>query len=332
MPAFSIILPAYNNPKELGILLTSFQKHCPDIDKHETIVVDDGSRDNSVELACRGFAFVKYLRCEINKGVSNARNVGARMAKNEVLIFIDSDLIVESNFISILSDKFRNEDVIAVSGTLSSIPANPSPYRDYWGLYKAFHMPKGKYTTLFTGAYGGIRKDIFWKAGGWDVNLRGALKEEYEFTSRLEKMISRINYEPGFEVKAHCNGFWRLIPENYRRAKKWSIIFLGRKKFDDYTSTFSGGMSYVLGALVVVSGAFTLLAHDLAGLFICISLLYLIINCKFWLFIAAQKGLLFTLMSIYFHLVSSVFIFFGAMRGLSYFFLTEEARRNAINS
>ncbi|MDD4979768.1 MAG: glycosyltransferase family 2 protein [Candidatus Omnitrophica bacterium] len=332
MPVFSIILPAYNNSKELELLLASIQKHCLDINKHETIVVDDGSKDNSIESVCRNFVFIKYLRSETNNGVANARNLGARLAKNDILIFIDSDLIAQSDFISILSEKFRNHDVIAVSGTLSSTPANPSLYRDYWGLYKAFHMPKGRYTSLFTGAYGAIRKDVFWKAGGWDANMRGALKEEYEFTARLEKLVAKIHYEPRFEVKVHCNGFWKLVPENYRRAKKWCIIFLYRKKFDDYTSTFSGGMSYVLGTFVVISGIIAFLAPKFILFFICALLLYLTVIFKFLVFIVKKKGLLFTLLSIYFHLVSSLFIFFGAMQGLSYCFLTDAAKRKAINS
>lgn len=332
MIKFSIIIPSYNNPKELRLLLSAIQRYCVNITPHEFIVVDDGSRDNSIELVCKDFVFTMCLRSETNKGVANARNLGARIAKNDILIFIDSDLIVQSDFIGILTEKFRDHDVIAVSGTLSVVPANPSLYRDYWGLYKTFHMPKGKYTTLFTGAYGGIRKDVFWKAGGWDANMRGALKEEYEFTARLEKLVTKIHYEPRFEVKAHCYGFWKLVPENYRRTKKWCIIFLNRKKFDDYTSTFSGGMSYVLGGLVFIFGVVTVLLHKFINIFFLVFLLYFIATSKFWIFVIRKRGLLFALLTVFFHLASSLFIFFGAIHGLSYYFVAEETRRKAINS
>jgi glycosyltransferase involved in cell wall biosynthesis len=332
MISFSIIIPSYNNSEELKLLLLSIQKHCSAINEHEVIVVDDASKDNSIELLCNKFIFVKYLRCNKNKGVANARNEGARISKNDILIFIDSDLIVQSDFVSILSKKFENPNIIAVSGTSSNVPANPSPFRDFWGLYKTFNMPKGQYTTLFTGQQGAIRKDIFWRAGGWDANIRGVSKEEYEFTSRLEKLGVAINYEPRFELKPHYKGFWKLVPENYRRTKKWCIIFLDRKKFDDYTSTFSGGMSYVFGALIIISGIITSFWHKLAIIFIFNLFLYFIVTFKFWIFIVRERGLLFALLSMFFHLASSLFIFSGAIHGLSYYFSSEEVKRKAINS
>lgn len=332
MISFSIIIPSYNNSEELKLLLLSIQKHCSAINDHEVIVVDDASKDSSIELLCGEFIFVKYLRCKINKGVANARNEGARVSKNNILIFIDSDLIVQTDFINILSEKFKNPNVVAVSGTSSDIPANPSPFRVFWGLYKAFNMPKSQYTTLFTGQQGAIRKDIFWKAGGWDANIRGVSKEEYEFTARLEKLGIAINYEPRFELKPHYKGFWKLVPENYRRTKKWCIIFLYRKKFDNYTSTFGGGMSYVLGAFAFVSGIIALIEYKLFPIFIFVLLLYFISTFKFWIFIMKRRGLLFALLSIFFHIISSLFIFSGAVHGLSYYFSSEEVRRKAINS
>ena len=332
MIALSIILPAYNNPKELALLLESIQGHCPDISNHEVIVVDDASDGRSIELVCKKFLFTEYIRCAKNMGVANARNEGARASRNDILVFIDTDLIMQTDFVTVLCEKFKDPDILAVSGTSSDIPANPTPFREYWGLYKAFNMPKGAYTSLFTGQQGAIRKDIFWKAGGWDANIRGVSKEEYEFTARLEKSGVKINYEEKFELKPHYKGFWKLVPENYRRTKKWCVIFLYRQKFDDYTSTFSGGMSYVLGALVIGSAVIALFIPEFAVILILALLLYLAITFKFWVFIARRKGLLFTLLSVFFHLASSIFIFSGAVHGLSYCCLGENLKRKAINS
>lgn len=332
MVTFSIILPAYNNPDKLERLLLSIQERCPDIGNHEVIVVDDGSKNNSIAILSERFPFVKCIRYDENRGVANARNVGARASRNDILIFIDSDLVVQSDFVNILSKKFEDGNVMAVSGTSSTVAVNTSPFRDYWGLYKAFNMPKGEYTTLFTGQQGAIRKDIFWRAGGWDANIKGVSKEEYEFTARLEKLGVKINYEPEFELKPHYKGFWELIPENYRRAKKWCVIFLYRKKFDDYTSTFSGGLTYVLGAFLFTSGVAALIFHRLVTLFVLALLLYLTATFNFWVFIVNKRGLFFCLLSIFFHIVSSLSISAGALRGLSYFLMPDEARKRAINS
>src|SRR3989338_10758922 len=122
MITFSVILPAYNNSDKLECLLLSMQERCPGIGSHEVIVVDDGSKNNSIALSCERFPFVKYIRYEENRGVANARNEGAKESRNEILVFIDSDLVVQSDFISILSKKFENNNVVSVSLTSSTVP------------------------------------------------------------------------------------------------------------------------------------------------------------------------------------------------------------------
>lgn len=331
MSSLSIILPAYNNPNELELLLSSMVERCPEIRHHEVIVVDDASAGRSIGAVCDKFPFVKYVRCEKNMGVAGARNEGARAARNDILVFIDVDLIVQTDFIALLSRKFDDRAIVAVSGTSSDIPANPTPFTEYWGLYKAFNMPKGVYTTLFTGQQGAIRKDIFWKAGGWNSNIKGVASEEYEFTARLEKLGIKINYEEKFELQPHYKEFWKLSPGNYKRTKKWCILFLDRKKFDDYTSTFSGGMSYVLGSFVLITGILALVIPRTAIIFAACLLLYFLVTYKLWIFIFRRKGLFFTLQSVYFHVALSLSIFAGAVAGLSYYFRTQEARQKAVN-
>lgn len=329
---FSIIIPSYNNPSELSEMLGSVKKHCPDIHKHEVLVVDDGSYDDSIKIVCESFSFVSFIKCDGNRGVAAARNTGVSLAKHEILVFLDSDVLVESDFISILTPYFEKSDVFAVSGTLADSPANPSMYRNYWSIYKDFNMPRGKYTTLFLGQEGAIRKSVFEEAGRWDDNIKGVSKEEYEFTERFERLGYKIHYEPKFIVRPRFNGFWTLAPENFRRTKKWCIIFLSRRKFDDYTSTFSGGMSYLLGALSVLSGVLAffipLTNYFLLGVFS----LYMMITMKFWLYICKKKGISLMLISYVCHFITSLFIFFGALCGLMYIFAGDKLRRNAINN
>lgn len=330
---FSVIIPSYNNPEELSEMLESIRKQCIAIVEHEVIVVDDGSRDNRIEMVCHEFPFVTYLRCEKNGGVAAARNAGAALAHNDILVFIDSDVLIESDFITALTRQFLNAEVIAVSCTKPMTPANPNPYTNYWSIYKEFHMPKGPFTTLFTGVGGAIRKEYFEKAGKWDSKMRGSLKEEYEFTQRFERLGCKINYEPGFVIRPRYNGFWKMAPENFRRTKKWCIIFLSRRKFDDYTSTLSGGMSFLLGALTILSGIITFfLPIMLYGLTFVFGL-YMIYTTRFWIYIyKRKKSFASVLVCFIFHLMKSLFIFFGALYGFAYIFASEKRRRHAISN
>ena len=85
----SIIIPAYNQGHYLGKAIQSgLDQTYP---HHEVIVVDDGSQDNTAQVA-RGYSDprVRYAYQE-NHGLSGARNTGMRLAKGEYLTFLDSD-------------------------------------------------------------------------------------------------------------------------------------------------------------------------------------------------------------------------------------------------
>lgn len=97
-PSISIIIAIYNRKDELFELLQSlsFQE-----DIHfEVIVVDDGSQQHllpTTELFGESLD-IKFFR-KTNSGPGLSRNYGAKRAKNEWLVFVDSDVIVEKDYI-----------------------------------------------------------------------------------------------------------------------------------------------------------------------------------------------------------------------------------------
>ena len=87
-PRFSVIIPVYNSAATLARAVESVlaQSWPP----YEIIVVDDGSTDNSLEIA-RGFGASVRVLTQANAGVSAARNRGARTATGDWLAFLDAD-------------------------------------------------------------------------------------------------------------------------------------------------------------------------------------------------------------------------------------------------
>ena len=91
MVSFSIIVPVYNVEKYLPECVESLlnQQNV----EYEILFVDDGSTDNSGEL-CDSYA-KEYEKIRVvhkqNGGLSEARNTGVKLAKNEYIIFVDSD-------------------------------------------------------------------------------------------------------------------------------------------------------------------------------------------------------------------------------------------------
>jgi len=91
-PKVSIIIPTYNREKFLtralnSILIQTFKNF-------ELIVIDDASTDNT-EKVLKNFQKkdkrIKYFRNSQNKGPSESRNIGIRMAKGKYIAFLDSD-------------------------------------------------------------------------------------------------------------------------------------------------------------------------------------------------------------------------------------------------
>ena len=94
MPAatISIIVPAYNESLFIEDCLSAITREChrANIDA-ELIVIDNGSTDNTAQLARQHTPHVKTIT---RTSVSNARNTGAGMASNSLLAFIDADVVI----------------------------------------------------------------------------------------------------------------------------------------------------------------------------------------------------------------------------------------------
>ena len=87
-PEFSVIIPAYNSEATLARALDSvFAQTWP---AHEVIVIDDGSTDDTLQVA-RGFGDRVRVIHQSNAGVSMARNRGAEAATGDWLAFLDAD-------------------------------------------------------------------------------------------------------------------------------------------------------------------------------------------------------------------------------------------------
>ena len=100
-PKISIIVPIYNAAKYLGACLDSLLDQAPFKvgEDYEIICINDGSKDNSLEILNEYGGRVKIINQE-NKGVSSTRNRGIEEAKGEYLWFVDSDDVVVPRFLS----------------------------------------------------------------------------------------------------------------------------------------------------------------------------------------------------------------------------------------
>lgn len=103
-PTLSIIIPIYNGARYLRENIQNvLAQPCKDF---ELILLDDGSKDESLSI-CKEFDS-PYIRLytHANMGVSRTRNKGIELSRGEILIFIDQDDVMRSNF---YTEKMRNQ-------------------------------------------------------------------------------------------------------------------------------------------------------------------------------------------------------------------------------
>jgi len=104
LPKFSIIVPVYNCSQYLEHCIQSILSQS--FSDFELILIDDGSKDNSLEL-CKQYEKndnrIKTIHQE-NKGVSSARNTGLDISKGEYILFVDSDDFIDESMLFNLSN------------------------------------------------------------------------------------------------------------------------------------------------------------------------------------------------------------------------------------
>lgn len=98
-PRVSVIVPARDAAPTLARTLAALQSQ-DTADPYEVIVVDDGSRDETVQIARRFAPLVKVISNESSEGPGGARNRGATAARATILAFTDADCFPTPQWLS----------------------------------------------------------------------------------------------------------------------------------------------------------------------------------------------------------------------------------------
>ncbi|MBE6508125.1 MAG: glycosyltransferase [Methanobrevibacter sp.] len=181
---FSIIIPTYNEEEYLPILLESIKEQ--DFDDYEIIVADANSTDRTREIA-------EEYGCIIVDGGLPAvgRNNGARVAKGEYLLFLDSDLKLTEDYLRNVVYEFKMERLgIAITQMMPlSTKVEDKIFHD---LANYFMIGVEKIKPHGAGCYGIIaKKKLHDECGGFDESL--TFGEDTDYIERLaEKERFRV--------------------------------------------------------------------------------------------------------------------------------------------
>lgn len=188
----SVIIPAYQSEGEIGGLLEGIARSA--VKDREVIVIDDGSTDGTA-AAARSYSGVTVITLDKNSGPSRARNLGASQARGDVIVFIDSDVLLpeDSDILGKIESVFSSNPEVDCLSTLSAIEPtvpsavayNNSVYHNYYmdRIFRERPLLKGK-VMFFTTRLGAIRTERFRQAGGFYESLTTVMNEDGEFGAR----------------------------------------------------------------------------------------------------------------------------------------------------
>lgn len=216
LPTASIIIPAHNAGRTLDACLRALhEQDAPDA-MADIIVVDDGSTDDTSEVAHRWGATVLHLP---GKGAAAARNLGARHARGEVLLFTDADCEPAPDWVREMLTPFaRNPAAAGVKGTYCTRQRSLTArfvQLEYEDKYRRMErLPAIDFIDTYSAGY---RRDIFLRYGGFDESFPGANVEDQEFSFRLAADGHLMLFQPRAVVcHQHADS-----PRAYVRKKYW---------------------------------------------------------------------------------------------------------------
>lgn len=305
LPFVSVIVPVHNAEEFIercldAIIASSYPSF-------EIVMIDDCSTDESVAIASQKGVTIHQLPEQ--SGPAIARNLGAKYARGNILLFIDADIIVRRETIALAVANFQsNPDIVAVFGSYDDDPAKGNFISQYRNLFHHFqHQYSGKDAFTFWAGCGAILKKVFDELGGFDQKrYRKPCIEDIELGYRICEKGYQILLDKDLQVK-HLKewGFFSMLRTDiFQRAIPWSQLILETKFMPtNLNLQVSNKISAISVVLMILMIPFFFLGHTkYYGISVastaCISSLILFINLlvlnrKLYGDYANKRGLMF---------------------------------------
>lgn len=197
-PLVTVLLPAFNEGKVIEASIRSLL--AGEYEDLEILVIDDGSTDDTSEVAERIAAVEPRVRClrKANGGKASAANLGIRMAKGEIIVAVDADTVVAPDAIRRMVAHFADPRVDAVCGNVE--------VGNVGSILTAFqaieyvtsqNFDRRAFAALncigvVPGALGAWRREAVVAAGGYSHDT---LVEDADLTLCVLRRGGRITYE-----------------------------------------------------------------------------------------------------------------------------------------
>lgn len=231
----SVIMPVYNGLDYLKRSLPPLMELLRRGDLAEVMVVDDGSTDGTADYA-RGVG-ATVMPSGGRKGPGGARNEAAKIAKGDILWFVDADVVVHLEATEFVQAAFHDPDIVAVFGSYDDKP----PAQNFGSQYKNlvhhhYHQHADPEASTFWSGCGAVRKRPFLEIGGFDAAKFGQPSvEDVDMGYRLRAAGGHIRLDRRL-LSTHLK-VWSVAElvktDIFKRALPWARMMLTRKQVID---------------------------------------------------------------------------------------------------
>lgn len=207
----SIVIPAYNQAQWLPEAIQSALNQTVPC---EVIVVDDGSTDNTFEIAQK---YPVRLLVKENGGLSNARNMGISVATGEWILTLDADDKIASDFVEKCLQYKDKYDIIGTGQEEFGDSNNKTIFKTNPTLQDFVQNNQINCCSLF-------RKEIWEKIGGYDEEMKLGY-EDWDFWLRSTKSGYKVVTVPEhlFFYRKHGVSMVTNAIKNHNQIKQYML-------------------------------------------------------------------------------------------------------------
>ena len=218
----SVVIPNYNGRDllEKNMPQVILAKNNPNNHIKEVIVVDDGSKDDSVDFIKRSYPMVMLIKHKINRGFAAAVNIGVRHSGSELVVLLNSDVSPSEDFLISATAHFKDNKVLAVNLHTKGFGPVKGSFTDGYIVYEACDEVKKLSHTFFANAGGSIYSRRLWMdLGGMDESLFSPFYwEDVDLSYRALKRGYKILWDPIGTVSPNISATVSKLPK--RRVQR----------------------------------------------------------------------------------------------------------------
>lgn len=241
MNLVSVIVPCYNEEKNISFLLEALNQQTYPHELVEIIIIDGQSTDKTLTVIDNEKEKIKKLRIKVitnpQKNIPSALNIGIRNSSGDIIVRMDAHSIPDPNYIKFCVEDLNNKMGSNVGGRWVIIPGSGSKMGKCISLAAShpFGVGDAKYRYssepgyVDTVPFGSFYRTLIDEIGYFNEDLLA--NEDYEFNVRIRNSGKKIYFDPRIKTQYISRDTILSLSKQYWRYGYWKFRML--RKYPD---------------------------------------------------------------------------------------------------